>query len=186
MATHVALLRGINVGGRNKLPMTELRRIVASLGHTEVVTYIQTGNVVFTAREPAGDLAGALAEAITAATGLRAAVIVVSRDELDQVIRDNPYPGAASPKLLHAVFLPAPPGPAAQAELAATVARAAQLSGRADAAHLTGRTLYLHTPTGFGRSKLAELLLSRPASPFANGTARNWATVTKLRALCDG
>src|SRR5437764_12100119 len=76
MATHVALLRGINLGGRNKLPMTELRRIVESLGHTGVATYIHSGNVVFTTREPAGNLAGALAEAITAATGLKVGVIV--------------------------------------------------------------------------------------------------------------
>jgi uncharacterized protein (DUF1697 family) len=151
-----------------------------------VRTYIQSGNAVFTADEPAGDLPGALAKAITAATGLKVGVIVVSRGELAQIIRDNPYPGEPNPKMVHAVFLPAPPGPAAQAGLAATVARAVELSGRADEAHLAGRTLYLHTPDGFGRSKLAELLLNRPASPFADGTARNWATVTKLLALCDG
>jgi uncharacterized protein (DUF1697 family) len=185
MATHVALLRGINVGGRNKLPMTDLRRIVESLGHTGVVTYIQSGNVVFTASEPAGDLAGDLAEAITAETGLRVGVVVLSRAELDQVIRDNPYPGDLNPKFVHAVFLPAPPGPSAEAEIAQIVERAAQAGGRGDTAQLVGRTLFLHTPAGLGRSKLAELLLSRAASPVANGTARNWSTVTKLLALCD-
>jgi uncharacterized protein (DUF1697 family) len=69
--------------------------------------------------------------------------------------------------------------------VAAAVGRVAQ-GGSRDTAQLAGRTLFLHTPDGFGRSSLAELLLSRAGSPASHGTARNWATVTKLLALCRG
>src|SRR5271155_5389435 len=108
MATNVALLRGINVGGRNKVPMADLREVVTSLGHTGVTTYIQTGNVFFTAasagtRENAGtgELASSLESAITDAFGIWSCVVVLSRDELAKVLGDNPYPGEANPKLVH-------------------------------------------------------------------------------------
>ena len=80
MASHIALLRGINVGGRNKVAMADLRDVVTSLGHADVVTYIQSGNVVFTAGEREADtkaLAKALEEAIAAALGVRPAVVVL-------------------------------------------------------------------------------------------------------------
>jgi uncharacterized protein (DUF1697 family) len=186
MATHVGLLRGINVGGRNRVSMGDLRDVVASLGHTEVVTYIQSGNVVFTARETdTAALAGALEQVIAKALGVRPSVVVLSRDELGQVIRDNPYPSEPNPKCVHAVFFSQDIGPEAKAAVATAEQRAGERGGR-DEARVAGRTLYLHTPDGFGRSELAALLLGRSSSPAAAGTARNWATVTKLFALCDG
>ncbi len=194
MATHIALLRGVNVGGRNKIAMADLRQIVAALGHTDVATYIQSGNVVFTARGGGGQagagsggtaaMADELAQAITRATALRPGVVVLSRDELAQVIRDNPYPGEPNPKLVHAVFLPPDPGPEVEPSVAALVERVAA-DGSRDTARLIGRVLFLHTPDGFGRSKLSELLLARSSSPVPAGTARNWSTVGKLLALCD-
>lgn len=185
MATHVALLRGINVGGRNRVSMGDLRRVVGSLGHTDVVTYIQSGNVVFTARETdTATLAGGLEQAIANALGVRPSVVVLSRDELGQVIRDNPYPSEPNPKCVHAVFYAQDLGPEATAAVATAERRAAERGGR-DEARVSGRTLYLHTPDGFGRSELAALLLGR-SGPAAAGTARNWSTVTKLVALCDG
>jgi uncharacterized protein (DUF1697 family) len=191
MATHIALLRGVNVGGRNKIAMADLRQIVAALGHTNVVTYIQSGNVVFTARDAGGKagedgaaaMAGELAQAITRATGLRPGVVVLSRDELAQVIQDNPYPGEPNPKFVHAVFLPPDPGPEVAPKVAALVERVAA-DGSRDTATLIGRVLFLHTPDGFGRSKLSELLLARSNSPVPAGTARNWSTVSKLLDLC--
>src|SRR5260370_21403165 len=114
--THVALLRGINVGGHNKVPMAELRQVVASLGHAGVATYIQSGNVVFSAAEAgtagaadtgAADttaLAEALEQAIAAAFGVSVRVVVVSRDELAQVMRDNPYPDEPNTKPAHAAL----------------------------------------------------------------------------------
>ena len=186
MPTHVALLRGINVGGRNKVAMADLRRVLTSLGHTGVATYIQSGNVIFTPARPADDatLAADLEGAIQSELGVSPRVVVRSRDELAQVVRDNPYPKETNPTAVHPVFLATEPGP----ELAKAVAAAQQRvadAGSDDTAQLVGRTLFLHTPGGFGRSKLAELLAARTARPDAIGTARNWSTVTKLLSMCD-
>ncbi len=185
MATHIALLRGINVGGRNKVAMADLRKVMASLGHTGVVTYIQSGNAVFTTAEAdTGALASALEQAISAALGVTPAVVVLSREELEQAVRDSPYPDEPNPKYVHAVFFRETPPGVAEA-IAAGEQREAERGGR-DSARMVGRTLFVHTPDGFGRSELALFLLGRRASPAAAGTARNWATVTKLLALCDG
>ena len=187
MATHVALLRGINVGGNNKVPMADLRDVVASLGHTGVSTYIQSGNVLFTAREGAvadgPALAAGLERAIEQAFGLRLRVVVLSRAELAQVISDNPYRAEPNPKYVHAMFFPDEPGQEVRESVAAAERQAAQKGGR-DEATVVGRALFLHTPDGYGRSELA-VRLARARGPAATGTARNWATVTKLLALCD-
>jgi len=187
MPTHVALLRGINVGGGGKVPMAELRQLVTSLGHGDVSTYIQTGNIIFT---PSHDDSAALAQelhaAITATFGVRSGVVVLSRAQLAAVIDANPYPDEPVLKFVHGVFLPAEPDEATRKSVATAVAQAAAKGGRDEAA-IIGRTLYLHTPDGYGASELArELLMKNRRSPLAAGTARNWATVTKLLALCDG
>src|SRR5262249_14125281 len=157
MATHVALLRGINVGGHNKVPMAELRKVVASLGHTDVATYIRSGNVVFsTAETDTAALAEALEEAIASASGVRVRVAVFSREELAQVMRDNPYSGEPNPKMVHAVFLSATPGPEVADGVADARRRAEQKQpGMRDTAQVIGRAIFLHTPGGFGRSELA-------------------------------
>lgn len=187
MPTHVALLRGINVGGRNKVPMAELREVVTSLGYTDVATYIQSGNVVFTADEPdTAALAAALEKAIADALGVAPRVVVLTRDELAQVVRDNPYPDEANPKYVHAVFLTEAPGGDVVERVAAAERQVAEKGSR-DTARVVGRTLFLHTPDGFGRSELATLLArtTDAKASRAAGTARNWATVTKLLAMCD-
>jgi uncharacterized protein (DUF1697 family) len=186
--THVALLRGINVGGRNKVAMADLRAVMTSLGYTEVATYIQSGNVVFTSTDTDTALMAANIEAgIAQALEVRPRVVVVSRHELAQVMRDNPYSAEANPKAVHAVFLAEDPGPD-QVEGVAAAQRQAARKGSRDTARYVGRTLFLHTPDGFGRSELAVLLARAggPVSAQSAGTARNWATVTKLLALCDG
>jgi len=185
--THVALLRGINVGGRNKVAMADLRAIMTSLGHTEVATYIQSGNVVFTSAETdTALLAAGIEEGIARALDMRTRAVVVSRDELAQVVADNPYSAEENAKAVHAVFLAEQPGPDRMDSVAAAQRQAAGKGSR-DTAQFVGRTLFLHTPDGFGRSDLAVLLgrAGGPMSARAAGTARNWATVTKLLALCD-
>lgn len=187
MATHVALLRGINVGGKNKVAMADLRALVTGLGHTGVATYIQTGNVLFTAAPDTdcGAAARALAEAITATLGVSAPVVVVTRDELAQVRAANPFPDEPDPRRVHAVLLSEPPGPDLTARLDAAAAQAAARGARDEFA-VTGRTLYLHTPDGYGNSDLAAAALRIVSSPKTGvtGTARNWATLTKLVDLC--
>jgi uncharacterized protein (DUF1697 family) len=185
MPTHVALLRGINVGGGGKLPMAELRTLVTSLGHAEVATYIQSGNVVFTpSHRDAGALAAELRAAIAGSYKLDPPVVVLSRDELADVIAANPYPDEPKPQYVHCVFLPAELDEAGQRQVSDFAAEAT-VKGSRDELTLRGRTLYVHTPDGFGTSELAKTLLTKRSSPVMTGTARNWATVTKLLALCD-
>ena len=192
--THVAFLRGVNNLGGKKVAMAELREVVTSLGHADVMTYIQSGNVLFTppparggpgggADEPA--LAAELERAIADGIGVRARAVVLSREELARCFRDNPYPGEMNPRLLHAVFLPEAPG----AGLAAWIADAEQqvrAKGSRDEAQLLGRTVYLHTPDGYPPSELRRVLARAggPTSASVGGTARNWATVSRLVELC--
>ena len=186
MPRHVALLRGVNVGGM-KLAMPDLRAVLSSLGYAEVSTYIQSGNALFSAdRADPAALAADIEAALDKQLGMRPRVLVLTRDELAQVIRDNPYPGEPNPKAVHAVFLAEEPGPEQLAAVAEAEQKAAGKGSR-DTARYVGRVLYLHTPDGFGRSELAIQLARRagPMSAKGAGTARNWATVTKLLGLCD-
>jgi uncharacterized protein (DUF1697 family) len=184
--THIALLRGINVGGRTKLAMADLRQAVNALGHTDVATYIQSGNLVFTPA-PGSDpakLAAGLERAIAGLGGVAPRVVVLTREQLAKVVRDNPYPDEDNPRAVHAIFLADEPGP----ELATVVAEAQRQAagkGSRDTATLVGRTLFLHTPDGFGRSQLAAALVARAGRDGGAGTARNWATVTKLLTMCE-
>jgi len=191
MASHVALLRGINVGGRNKVPMADLREVVTSLGHTGVSTYIQSGNVLFsTAEEDNAALAAALESAIEDRFGIWSSVVVLTRDELAQVLAANPYPDEPNPRMVHVVFLNAePPGDLLGRISAAESAVAAK--GSRDTVQAAGQVLYLHTPDGFGTSELAQTvfkIITPPAKGKKHGlaaTARNLATATTLLSLCD-
>ena len=194
MASHVALLRGINVGGRNKVPMADLREVVASLGHTGVSTYIQSGNVLFsTAEDDTAKLAAALESAIEDRFGIWSSVVVLSRDELARVLAANPYPDEPNPRMVHVVFLNGSPPrdlldriTAAESAVAAKGSRdTVQLAGQS-----SGQALFLHTPDGYGTSELAQNVLKilappKKPKPGLAATARNWATATKLLSLSE-
>ena len=188
---YVALLRGINVGGRNKVPMADLREVVTSLGHTGVSTYIQSGNVLFsTADTDNAKLAAALESAIEDRFGIWSSVVVLTRDELAQVLAANPYPDEPNPRMVHVVFLNAePPGELMTRISAAESAVAAK--GSRDTVQAAGQVLFLHTPDGYGTSELAQAvfrIISPPAKQKKQAlaaTARNWATATKLLSLCE-
>ena len=188
MPTHIALLRGINVGGRNRVAMADLREVVLGLGYTDVATSIQSGNVVFTSEEAdTATIAAALERAIAKHLGVQPKVIVLTRAELAQVVADNPFPDEPNPRWVHAIFRSGPLPPDELAAVAAAQQRARD-EGSDDEARVVGTTLFLHTPGGLGRSELAAQLtrLGGSRTAEAAGTARNWATVNKLLALCDG
>lgn len=172
MKTHIALLRGINVGGNHQLPMKELVVLVRQNGCTDVQTYIQSGNVIFRCATP--DVRGLerrFASAISEKLGFEPRVLVLTGDELETAVSRNPFPEAAEyPKSLHLFFLAERPG---KPDLQACDA----LRNATERFALMDRVFYLHTPDGFGRSRLAaraEKLLGVPA------TARNWRTVNAL------
>jgi len=181
--THVALLRGINVGGHNRVPMPELRTLMTELGHTDVATYIQSGNAVFTSDEADTiKLADELRQAIADQLSVDCGVVVITQAELQQVIDDNPFPAEDNPKALHAVFRRAELTADERAKVTQAQERA-KAKGCQDEAVIVGRTMFLHTPDGLGRSELSAQLARTAASK--TGTARNWATVHKLRAMLD-
>jgi uncharacterized protein (DUF1697 family) len=186
MRTHVALLRGVNVGGRNRIAMADLRAVVTSLGHTDVSTYIQSGNVVFcTAETDTAALVTVLERAIAQTLGVAPRVVVLAREELSQVVANNPYPDEADHRRLHAAFSGEQISPD-QLRFLETVQQRASDKGSRDKATVIGRTLYLHTPDGIGRSELAAQLARAGGLLAATGSAtmRNWATVMTLLALC--
>ncbi|PTL59895.1 DUF1697 domain-containing protein [Paraconexibacter algicola] len=190
MPTHVALLRGINVGGV-KVPMAELRAAAAECGHDEVATYIQSGNLVFTpgpggTAAPAA-LATALRSALDARLGIDVPFVVRDRDAFAAELDANPFGEPQDGRLLHAMLRD---GPVTDAELE-TIERArerARAAGSRDELALVGTTLYVSTPDGYGRSVLAQALTlgGRDGSPARNATARNWRTMTQLLAMLDG
>ncbi|MDX2149225.1 MAG: DUF1697 domain-containing protein [Bryobacteraceae bacterium] len=169
----IALLRGVNIGGHHKLPMSQLRALCEGLGLTSVQTYIQSGNVVFRAPS-ARNLENRLETAIEAAVGFRPAVILRTLDEMRAVAAANPFPPGFEPSKL-AIFFSrtAPPGPLPLIE-----------SPTGETLHLAGRELFVYFPEGQGRSKLPFAKLERV---FSGGpsTARNWNTLLKLIEIAE-
>lgn len=169
----LALLRGINVGGHNKVPMAELRTMFEGLGYTDVVTYIQTGNVWFSAPHVE---AAALEAALAIAFGFPIPALVFPQPEFDAIAIGNPFarePGLESAHL-HVTFLSQIPSDAAMQALAAVPASRERFI-------LAGRALYLHFPDGYGRAKLENNFLGRTLGVVT--TTRNWKTVSALHAL---
>lgn len=185
MSTHVALLRGINVGGRNKVAMADLRAVVSSLGHTDVATYVASGNVVLTARSDDGAavLGTELERAIADELGVTPSVVAVPGDELRRIVANNPFPDPDDLRHVHVAFRTDEPGDA-EFDAVDDAQRTTIADGSRDRAQYVGRTLYLHTPDGMGRSRLAELLGRGPA--LRTATARNLRTVLRLQAMLDG
>lgn len=167
----VALLRGVNVGGRGKLPMADLRALAESCGYEDVRTYIQSGNLVLrtSARSPAV-VSRTLREALADQAGLDTAVVVRTAKQLDRVVAGNPYlEQGEDPAHTHVVFLEGKGSLDLDLEPYAP-----------EHATVVGEHVYLLLPDGVGRSKLAADL-GRAGGP--DGTMRNWRTVTKLQEL---
>jgi uncharacterized protein (DUF1697 family) len=171
--TFVALLRGVNVGGRGKLPMAGLRSLFESLGHDDVRTYIQSGNVLFSAkgRVPAASLESAIARVF----GIETTVVLRTPAELARVLERNPFPAADTTRL-HVAFLARRPSAALLAKLDRERYRPEEFS-------VSGSDLYVHLPAGLGNARLPGYLDRRLEIPM---TVRNWRTVTKLVELAAG
>jgi len=172
----VALLRGINVGGKNKLPMVDLRDMVEDAGGGEVATYIQSGNVLFEATKAASKaVVVELERALEDRLGHPIPVVFRSRADLEAVIDGNPYPAAAKdPPTVHVGFLAAKPK-------AATVGRLDPDRSPDDEFSVLGREIYLHLPGGVGKTKLTSAYLDKTLGTTV--TIRNWKTTLKLAEL---
>lgn len=178
LGSYVALLRGINVGGKNRLPMRDLAARVEDVGGTDVRTYIQSGNVAFRAsRAAARRFCAALARAIGAEHGLEVPVVLRTADELHAVFDANPFAAAdADPKSLHVAFLADEPG-------ADAVASLDPQRSPGDSFAVRGREVYLHLLGGVAKTKLSNAWLDAQLGTVS--TVRNWRTVGKLLELVD-
>jgi len=173
--TCIALFRGINVGGKNLLPMKELVAVLEELGCRDVRTYIQSGNAVFTcAGREAPKLPERIRQAIKKLRGFEPQVLVLEPGEIEQAMKNNPFPEAVDePQTLHVGFL-------------ATTPAAPDLEGLenlripSEQFRLIGQVFYLHAPAGIGNSRLAAGAEKRLGVPM---TARNWKTVCRLRDM---
>ena len=169
MSRYIALLRGINVGGHNKVPMAALRDTCESIGCTDVATYIQSGNVVLTSELDATKLRASLESAIADQIGVSPVVVIRTDRQLADIIAGNPFP-KADPDHLHVAFLGATPDPG-------QVAALADIDYPPEEAAVLGDNAYFHLPHGLGRAKIPELFGRRVKTP---ATVRNWRTVNKL------
>jgi uncharacterized protein (DUF1697 family) len=170
---HVALLRGINVGGKNKLPMAALERLFRDEGCDEVQTYIQSGNVVFAAEVQRAKLVPARVSArLRRDFGLTVPLVARSARDFLRVAEQNPFLSAGvAPEELHVAFLAESPTKPAAAAL--DPARS-----KGDRFELRGRELYLHLPNGVARTRLTNAYLD--ATLGTTSTLRNWRTVVEL------
>lgn len=177
MATrHVALMRGINVGGKNKLPMKDLVAMFAAAGCSEVQSYIQSGNVVFGApAKLAARVPAVVSAAIAKRFGFAVPIVLRTADELREVVDNNPFLAAGiEPAQVHLMFLADRPAPAKVSALAAD-------RSPGDAFAVRGRDVYLHLPNGVARTKLTNDWFDRALA--TTSTVRNWNTVLRLLAL---
>lgn len=173
---HVALLRGINLGSINKIKMADLTRLFAGLGHDDVRTYLQSGNVVFSAGADPEKLAEPIEKAILDELGLTVTVLLRTGPDLTKVLRANPYLDRQDdPTKLHVTFLAEAPDPDSSAVPVP--------GGESAEFTLTGREVYLHCPDGYGRTKLNNAFFEKKLGVAA--TTRNWRTVVALHDMAD-
>ena len=173
---NIALLRGINVGGKNRLPMQALIEMFVAAGCDEVRTYIQSGNVLFRRTPtPGEDVSSLVSESILNRFGYRIPIITRTAREFRELVDANPFVAAgADADKLHVAFLPEPPDPARVAALDPNRSPGDQFA-------VLGREVYLHCPNGFARTKLTNGYFDSALA--TTSTTRNWRTTLKLLEL---
>ena len=174
--TFVAMLRGVNVGAHNRIKMPALQQLFVDLGHSDVVTFIQSGNVVFKSRSKREiTLARNVEKRIASDLGCDVSVLLRTKEELAAVVKANPFAKQkADPKHLHVTFLAEEPD-------AALVRAVKEFDAGNDEFVVRGRDVYLHCPSGYGNTKINNGFFEKRLETLA--TTRNWNSVTKLLEL---
>lgn len=179
ITTYIALLRAINVGGNSKVAMADLKTLLADLGYAHPQTLLQTGNLIFQAKESSADkLEAKLEQALTTQLSLTTDVLIRTADEWSQAIAANPFAKEAASDPSHLLIMPLKSAPTKQAVKDLQTA----IHGRETVAAV-GRELYIIYPDGIGRSKLTNKLIETRLS--TRGTGRNWNTALKIAALAS-
>jgi uncharacterized protein (DUF1697 family) len=177
MPIQIALLRGINVGGRNLVAMSDLRLLLGELGFERAKSILQSGNLIFESQKPAGASLERLLETATAKRfGVSADYFVRTAAEWQTIVARNPFPAEAARDPGHLVVMLLKSAP----QSSDLTALGAAIKGR-EIIRADGKQLYIVYPDGIGRSKLTGTLIERKLG--TRGTARNWNTVLKLATL---
>jgi len=177
MPRYIVFLRGINLAGKRRVPMAELRAVLADAGYEDVATLLQSGNVVLTSGVDPKALEHEVASKLQDAFGFRIGVVARTRDELADVIAADPFGDEADdPARYQVSFLSEEPDPQAAQELEAGKVAPERVV-------VSGREVYAWHPGGVGRSDLAKLITADRLG--VEVTARNWRTITKLLELAD-
>ncbi|TML33020.1 MAG: DUF1697 domain-containing protein [Actinobacteria bacterium] len=177
MARLIVLLRGVNLGSTNRVPMPKLRAALEEAGFEDVATYVQSGNVVLSSGDSAPQVARTCERVIKQEFGLEVPVVVRTRAQLARIVKRNPLGKAATnPKRYQVSFLEKKP-------TAALVRKLEKVAAPAEQVVAAGREIYAWHPEGVARSKLWAALAGKRLGVTA--TARNWTTVTKLLELAD-
>ena len=177
MTAYVSLFRGINVGGNRIVPMSELKSLHQALGFKDVITYIQSGNVVFSSDATnSAQLAGQIEESFAQKFGFQSQVMVRTSAELQEIIASNPFQNQPEkePKRIAVLFLTTRPESSALEDLKKTYSGPEEI-------YLIGQELFVYYPDGIGRSKLTLPLIEKKLKTV--GTGRNWNTVLQLQKM---
>lgn len=177
MTTHVLLLRGINVSGRNRLPMADLRAVVTALGFADVATYLQSGNLVCSGRGTPEQAAARVADALARELDLTVPVVGRRAEHWADLMTTNPLADLEDdPKKLHVTFLDGVPDPGRVTDLEGETAALAP-----ERLEVVGADVFLHCPGGYGETALSNAFLEKRLGRVA--TTRNWRTVGALADL---
>jgi uncharacterized protein (DUF1697 family) len=175
MNVYIALYRGINVVGKNSVKMESLRAMHERLGHRNVASYIQSGNVIFSANGLIGNIQRKVAAEFANEFGFAARVVLIDAKKVASIVKGNPYASFAAEnhKIVHAAICDGQPDAKG---LKALLVK----TGGSENFVVKQRVIYLHVPDGFGTSKFAAAMEKASGVPM---TVRNWRTIESLSKL---
>ncbi|MFY0603555.1 MAG: DUF1697 domain-containing protein [Flavobacteriaceae bacterium] len=173
MTRYIVLLRGINVSGKNKLPMQDLRAVLSELGYQNIQTYIQSGNIILDSEKEKSVVENEIKERIKSKFGYDVPVISRTIEGIENAIKFNPYP-IENEKVVAVIFLS---DVVTETDIEINKADEDQFTVLKD-------VVYIYCPNGFGRSKLTINIFEKKLNVIA--TSRNWRTTNKLLALATG
>lgn len=178
MSTYIALLRGINVSGQKLIKMTELKELFEKQGFQNVLTYIQSGNVIFYSKEKSSDkIKKIISNSIKQEFGFDVGVLVITPDIIEYVLKNNPFiKKKKEVDKLYVTFLSEQPS-------AANVKKLNSTNYSPEEYIINGKLVYLYVPNGYGKTKLNNNLFENKLKVEA--TTRNWKTINKLWELSN-
>lgn len=178
MNTYIGLLRGINVSGQRMIAMKDLKALLIKAGYENVMTYIQSGNIVFKSSETSKKtLTKDIGDVIEKQFNFRVPILILSAEEVENIIKKNPYnDGKKDASKLHVTFLDSMP----EKKLLETTR---DEKFQSDEFHIDNTIIYLYCPDGYGMTKFSTMFFERKLAVTA--TTRNWKTLLELEKLAN-